>query len=131
MIKLSRQDFQSLSQEDKDLAKRLGISFDLEKITRKSHSRCKRGEPYALVTTIQCRLCNTLHTRTFRMSSRDNFLHSEEIGSIPDDNKLKVKTSFYTARTCTNCHNYLSSMSKEDVVQRFLLFLGETKNFIM
>ena len=130
MIKLSKRDFDALSEEDKDLANKLGIEFDLSKTTRRSYSRCKGGDPYILVTAISCRLCNSLSIRIFRMSLNKSFLSSEEINDIPPENKLKIKNSSYTRRCCPNCYTYLASLSKEDLVQKFLLYINEARNFM-
>ena len=130
MIKLSRQDFQALNQEDKDLAKKLGITFDLEKVTRRSHSKCIGGEPYILIVTTSCRLCNSSSTRIFRMSLEKSFLYSEEIAGVPSGNKLKVKTSSYTVRCCQGCYTYLQNLTKVEITQKFLTYIQDVRNFI-
>jgi hypothetical protein len=130
MISLTKAD----SQEEQSLAKALGLDIGPWKKTRKSRSKCTSGEPYILVTNVSCRLCNSMHTKIFKMSKQGSFLHSEEIGRVPPEEELygmKVKCSSYTVRHCCNCYSYLANLTKESLVQRFLSYISNHRNFLV
>lgn len=135
MVSLTKADIDALSQEEQALAKALGLDVGpWNKTIRKGRSKCTSGEPYILVTNVSCRLCNAIHTKIFKMSKQGSFLYSEEIGKIPSKEELhntKVKNSSYTVRYCCNCYNYLDNLTKEKLVQKFLSYIGNPRNFLV
>ena len=134
MIQLTKEDLQSLSEKEQHLAKILGLDIGPWKKTRKGHSKCTSGEHYILVTNVSCRLCNSIHTKIFKMSKQGSFLHSKEIGRVPSKEELhgmKVKSSSYTVRHCCNCYSYLANLTKESLVQRFLSYINDHRNFLV
>jgi hypothetical protein len=134
MKTLTREEFNSLTESEQIVAKALGLVVEPRKKTRKGHVRSTSGEPYILVTNVSCRLCNSLYTRVFKMSKQRSFLHSEEIARIPSEEELqnmKVKSSHYTVRHCCKCYSYLSNLTKEDLVQKFLSYINDSRNFII
>ena len=133
MISLTRADIEALSQEEQILAKALGLDIEPRKRTRKSHSKCTSSKPYILITNVSCRLCNSMHTKIFEMAKQGNFLHSKEIGKVPPKEELhdmKIKSSSYTVRHCCNCYNYLTNLTKENLVQKFLSYIKDYRNFL-
>lgn len=133
MINLTKADIEALSQEEQILVKALGLNVGPWKKTRKSYSKCISGKPYILVTSITCRLCNFSYTRIFMMVKKGSFLCSEEIAKVPSEEELgnmKVKHSSHTVRHCGNCYSYLDNLSKEDLVQRFLSYVNDCRNFL-
>ena len=134
MLTLTRTEFESLTMSEQECAKLLGLDVKPYKRTRKGHAKCTSGEPYILVTNISCRLCNSLYTRVFKMSKQRSFLHSEEIARVPSKEALqdmKVKSSHYTVRHCCKCYSYLVNLTKEDLVNKFLSYISDSRNFIL
>jgi hypothetical protein len=134
MKTLTKEELASLTKSEQELAKALGLDIESGKRTRKGHVKCTSGEPYILVTNITCRLCNSLYTRVFKMSKQRSFLHSEEIARVPSKEALqdmKVKSSHYTVRHCCRCYSYLANLTKEDLVNKFLSYISNSKNFII
>ena len=134
MRTLTKEEFNSLSEAEQELTKALGLDVGLGKRTRKSHVKCTSGEPYILVTNITCRLCGSLHTKIFMMSKQGSFLRSEELPEIPTSEelgKMKVKNSHYKVKHCHSCYSYLACFTKEDLIQKFLSYAYDSRNFII
>ena len=132
MKTLTKEEFNSLSEAEQIVAKTLGLDVGSRKRTRKSHVKCTSGEPYILVTNVTCRLCNSLYTRVFKMSKQRSFLHSEEIARVPEDLQgMKVKSSHYTMRHCCKCYSYFANLTKENLVNKFLSYISDSRNFII
>lgn len=132
MKTLTKEEINSLTESEQELAKALGLGIE-QKRTRKGHAKCTSGDPYVLVTNITCRLCGSLHTKIFLMLKQGSFLHSRELPEIPSKEelgKMKVKNSHYTIRHCHSCYSYLAGFSKEDLVQKFLSYASDSRNFI-
>ena len=132
MIQLTREDLESLSKDEQDLAKALGLAIDSSRGVRRSHAKCTSGNDYILVTHVRCRLCNSIHTKIFRMVKNGNHLCSEEIAEVPSKEELKdmpVRSSSYVVRHCWNCQGYLTDLIKEEVVQKFLAYIRDSRNF--
>ena len=133
MKTLTKEEFNSLTNSEQELAKALGLDVGFGKRTRKGHAKCTSGEPYILVTNVTCKLCNSLYARVFKMSKQRSFLCSEEIARVPPEKELqgmKVKSSHYTVRHCCKCYSYLANLTKEDLVNKFLSYINDSKNFI-
>jgi len=133
MRTLTKKEFDSLTIAEQELTKVLGLDIGPRKKNRRGHVKCTSGEPYILVTNVSCRLCNSLCTRVFKMSKQGSFLHSEEIARVPPKEELqdtKVKSSPYTVRHCCKCYSYLANLTKEDLVNKFLSYISDSKNFI-
>jgi hypothetical protein len=131
MRTLTKEEFNSLTESEQIVAKALGLDI-AQKRTRKGHAKCTSGESYILVTNISCRLCNSLYTRVFRMSKQRSFLRSVEIARIPFKEELqgmKVKSSHYTVRHCCECYSYLANLTKEDLINKFLSYINDGRNF--
>ena len=133
MKTLTKEEFNSLTKSEQELAKALGLDIE-RKRTRKGHAKCTSGDPYVLVTNITCRLCGSLHTKIFMMSKQGSFLRSEELPEIPTSEelgKMKVKNSHYKVKHCHSCYSYLARFSKEDLIQKFLSYAYDSRNFII
>jgi hypothetical protein len=134
MRTLTKEEFNSLSEAEQIVAKALGLGIEPRKRTRKSHVKCTSGEPYILVTNITCRLCSSLHTKIFMMSKQGSFLHSRELPEIPTSEelgKMKVKNAHYKVKHCHSCYSYLACFSKEDLIQKFLFYAYDSRNFMI
>lgn len=133
MILLTKEDLEALSKDERDLAMALGLDLDPSRATRKSHIKCTSGEAYILVTNVRCRLCSSTYTKIFKMAKNGNHLSSEEISEIPPKAELKdmpVRSSSYIVRHCWNCQGYLTNLIKEEVVQKFLVYIRDPRNFV-
>ncbi|MBE9595121.1 MAG: hypothetical protein IMF19_16775 [Proteobacteria bacterium] len=133
MILLTREDLEALSKDERDLAMALGLDIDSNKATRKSHARCTSGEDYILITNVRCRLCNSTHTKIFKMAKNGNHLFSEEIDEVPPKEVLKdmsVRSSSYIVRLCWACQSYLMTLTKEELIQKFLAYIRDSRNFV-
>jgi hypothetical protein len=134
MRTLTKEEFNSLSEAEQVVIRALGLDVGSRKKPRKSHVKCTSGEPYVLVTNITCRLCGSLHTKIFMMSKQDSFLRSEELPEIPTSKelgKMKVKNSHYKVKHCHSCYSYLACFSKEDLIQKFLSYAYDSRNFMI
>lgn len=130
MKALSRNEFDSLTETERELTQILGFDIKPGKKARKGRIKCTSGKPYILATTISCRLCGHSYTKIYQMLKQGSSLHSEEIPEIPLQNNMKIRKSSYTVRHCPNCHNYLEDFTKEDLIQKFLSYIYDGKNFL-
>lgn len=134
MILLTKEDLEALSQDERDLAKALGLDFASHKSVRRGHPQCTSGEAYILVTDVRCRLCGAKHRKIFNMEKRGNHLQSEEIARLPskeEREETSIKYSSYIVRSCWNCQVYLSNLTKEDLIMKFLSYIRDSKNFVI
>jgi hypothetical protein len=133
MILLTKEDLDALSKDERDLAMALGLDLDSSRKTRKSHTRCTSGESYILVTNVSCRLCSSTHTKIFKMEKNGNHLYSREIAEVPPREEFKdtpVRSSSYIVRYCWNCQGYLMALTKEVLIQKFLAYIRDPRNFV-
>ena len=133
VLTLTTTEFESLTTAEQKCAKMLGLDAKPWKRARKGHTKCTSGESYILVTTTSCRLCGALYTKIFHMLKNGSSLIGEEVPKIPTKavlGNMKVKNSYYSTRHCKNCRSYLESLKKEDLIQKFLSYISDGKNFL-
>ena len=128
MLTLTSTEMEALTPSEQQCARMLGLDVNPWKRTRKSSIKCTSGESYILMTKVSCRLCNCSHTRIFQMTKQGSVLSSKEIFALPKE--VKVKTSSYTVRCCRNCRNYLEYFNKEELIQKFLSYINDGRNFL-
>jgi hypothetical protein len=134
MRTLTKEELDSLTESEQELAKALGLDTASWKRTKKGHAKATGGESYILITNLSCRLCSSLHTKIFEMVKKGSSLHSKEIPEVPSKEALgdtKVKSAYYTTRCCSNCYSYLTDLTKESLVQKFLSYINNSKNFMV
>lgn len=115
MKKITQEEFSKLTKEQQDLLTTLGIKIS------DNTTPTKRTElqEYACVVETYCKLCGTIENKVFLMEGVGNVLLSKP-ATISEIEGMTVKTREESTLTCPSCHDNLSLMSKEDLINLIL-----------
>jgi hypothetical protein len=126
--KLAKQVHSILDPEERETAKalleQLGISIPEPKdLTLKKTPGISTLKSYNNTVTITCECCRSIQVKRFVLESiKTNgipHLQSTPVDAFPE--KLHHVETSYKKPLCPNCRDYLSSLSKEDLINQIIL----------
>lgn len=108
-----------LSTEEAALLSKLVKKASTRKASIQKPQLAKLPESYILGVQTTCKTCKFEHLRFFNMvpSEDRNCLVSVPLEGLSHIPKQVQK---YTTIVCSNCRVYLASLSKEDVIEKFM-----------
>lgn len=116
-MKITREQFEELTEEDIKLITYLGISLEEEHEQERPMLK-----EYDLVIYKTCMTCGSSVSRLFRMMNNKNrtALVAVEVESVGNN----YKTSHYKVRCCDHCIEFLLSLSHVELVNRLMTELS-------
>ena len=122
-LKISLERWNSLSIEEKTLAKRLGITppSDVVRMEReKKECRVLELKPYILGYIETCNLCGSVHIKLYKMEPCKKgevpYLISMEVTDEVKPDKWGARSSTF----CTTCPTILRHLSKTELVDKVI-----------